>query len=216
MISSAYCAPPTACRGREDHPVPHDLAPGGPAAARRADPVLGGDPHPVEGHAVLSVGTDGELLGEVDPLGARIDEEEVDRVRRVAGAREDDQPARGLGERDVALHARQEESVSVGDRPHLHAAGTEPVVGLEPRRREHRLAADDCREPLPPERLAARAGECASGKDRAHEVRRGREGAAELLVEHDSLECPHPRASVLLGQEQTDEVEGGELLPELG
>ena len=45
-------------------------------------------------------------------------------------------------------------------------------------------------------------------------MRRGREGAPELLVECHALDQGHARSLVLLGQQQADEVELAELLPQ--
>ena len=74
---------------------------------------------------------------------------------------------------------------------------------------------DDRREPLAAELFGACSGERSSAEDRAHEVGRGCERAAELLVEDDAFEGTHPRTAVLLRKEEADQVEVGELLPQL-
>ena len=45
---------------------------------------------------------------------------------------------------------------------------------------------------------------------------RGRQCPAELLVEHDALHRGHARPAVLLGQLEPDQVEMGQLLPQIG
>ena len=64
--------------------------------------------------------------------------------------------------------------------------------------------------------VAARPGQAATRHDGADEVGRRGHGPAELLVDHDASRARHARAAVLLGQLQADQVEVGQLLPQLG
>ena len=94
--------------------------------------------------------------------------------------------------------------------------GPRAVLGLQPRRGEDGLARHDAGEPRLLLVGAARAGQHAARQDRADEVGRRGDGPAELLVDDDALEGGHARAAVLLGELQADQVEVGELLPQLG
>ena len=150
-------------------------------------------------------------------LGGRVDEEEVDVARRVAGAGQDHQRGRRGGEGDVALGPGQAEPVAVGLGPHLDAGGPAAVLGLEPRRGDDGLAP----RRWAPATAPAAAAEPARARAPPHstalgEMGRGGEGAAQLLVEHDALERAHARPAVLLGEQEPDQVELGQLLPQLG
>ena len=124
--------------------------------------------------------------------------------------------AGGLGEGHVALRAGDGEAVAVGDGPDLDARLPEAVLRLEPGRGQDGLAGHQPGQPRLLLLVAPGNGQRAAGQDGAHEVGRGGQRSAELLVEHHRLQRRHGRAAVLLGELQADEVEMGQLLPELG
>ena len=120
------------------------------------------------------------------------------------------------GEGDVALDAVEHEAVAVGDGPHLHALGSEAVLGLEPRRGEDGLALGDAGQDRLALLVGAEAQHDAGAEHGGHEVRRGRQAPAQLLVDDGALDHRHARPAVLLGQREPDEVELGQLRPQRG
>ena len=64
--------------------------------------------------------------------------------------------------------------------------------------------------------VAPGGGQHAAAHHRADEVRGGRQGPPQLLVERHALDERHARAAVLLGQQQADEVELAQLRPQRG
>ena len=98
------------------------------------------------------------------------------------------------------------------------ALRAEAAAGLEPRRRDDRLARRDPRAATPRfcSSVPARS-EHARAHHRAHEVRRRRQRAAELLVDDGAVEHRHPASRrTRSGSISPMRSSSAELLPELG
>jgi hypothetical protein len=170
----------------------------------------------VELHLVLRVGRERQLLRERHAGGGRVDEEQVDVVGAVARPGEDDDVRRRARVRHVPLRPVEDEPVALRTGPELHALRREPVARLEPGRSEDLLAGDDARQPRLLLLRAPGPDEHPGAQHRGDEVRRRHQAAPELLVHDRAFDEAHLRAAVLGGQQQPDEVELGELLPEVG
>ena len=169
-----------------------------------------------QGHLVLGVRRHGELLAQGHSRRGGVDQEEIDGLVRLAGTGQHDQPIGGRGVGHVALEPVETETRPARRRPRLDPAGREAVLGLQPGRREDRLAGGHGAQPLVLLRRAPRRSQHAPAHDGADEVRDRSEGPSQLLVEGHALDQRHARSAVLLGQEEADEVERSELGPQLG
>ena len=116
----------------------------------------------------------------------------------------------------MALEAAEGEPRSLWHGAHLDAERREAVLGLEPGGSEDDLTGGDGAEPMVLLLGVPGLGEHTAAHDGAHEVGRGGECPSQLFVEGYAFDQRHPRASVLLGEEQADEVELAQLGPQLG
>ncbi len=148
VMSSAYCAPPTACAASRMMPSCMTASHVGHASPGAADERVGVDVHVVEVDPVLRVGRDRHLLGERD-AGARSGRRgTTSGRRRCARARAGGRPPARTCTWRLTPSSRQPSPSA--RRGQLHALGTEPAAGLQPRGRDDRLARADLRAATPP------------------------------------------------------------------
>ena len=184
-----------------------------PAAPMRAD---AGHAHAVERDLVLRVGRDRQLLGQRD-----------------AGARRRRGTGRRRGRRRRCARARRSAvAADANGTCHFTPSSTKPspsavAVACTPRGPKPLPGSSHAvvRIASPVTIRGSHSCFCSSvpgaqqharAHDRAHEVRRRRERAAELHVDDRAFERAHLRAAVLRREHQADEVELGHLLPQLG